>query len=171
MPSICMYILATCNSCCLYLSVSSRRNLKRFSLSFLCSFLLSSCSFNRFAYNSAILLTQAAKFPIACACSLGAWHFLCFLIVLFTSSVRTCFDFPLSHKQQMKDFFLVILFRLTHFRFLRRLTFPHSFYRRIPLYHHIFTQKIFLLHILLIRCKLNAAAVNSYNLCLIYYFY
>ena len=110
MPSICMYILA---------------NL-RFSLSFLRSFSLSSCSFNRFTCNSAILLTPEAKFPIARVCDLGAWRFSCdLIIVLFLlRSLELLFDFSLSHKQQVKSFLLLICFRLIHFRFLR-LTFPY----------------------------------------------
>ena len=60
MPSIDMYILADCNLCYLislgFLSTQFKK------IFFFFSFSLSSCNFNRFASNSAILLTPPAKF-------------------------------------------------------------------------------------------------------------
>ena len=82
-PSICTNIFSNCNSCCLFLSAFPRQNLRKFYLSFLRSFSLSSCSFNGFACNSAILLTSAAKFPIACVCNLRACRFSCGIIIFF----------------------------------------------------------------------------------------
>ena len=134
-----MYTLVNCNSCCLFLSASSRRNLRRFPF-FYCSFSLSSSSLNHFVCKSAFLLKPVAKFAIAYICDLGVWHFSCGLKILFFAfSVRTfiliflCPVLILSHEQQVKGFLLGIRFRLIHFPFLRLAFSHHSFYGRIPL--------------------------------------
>ena len=96
----------------------------KFSLSFPRSFSLSSFCFNRFAWNSVILLTPVVKFSIAYVCDPGVWRFSCGLIIILflLRALEIVFWFSLSHKQKVKGFLLVILFRF------HRLKFPYHFF-------------------------------------------